>query len=346
MQSSLLFGVAWLRSSIFTAESLLLPFADLLATGRAPRLPIYDLPLFLRARKSLRKLWRDDARRISQGIYPASVLFENELTKDPLAHLQRLPKIFREAMASSRRRKAKTTKAFSPRAKKAVARLPEYYARNFHFQQDGYLSQDSAELYDHQVDILFAGASDAMRRLVLAPLKHHFSGSDGEGLKFLELGCGAGSATAFLRAAFPKAKITAIDLSEPYLALAKKRVKGVQFQEGRAEKLSFKKGQFDAVVSVFLFHELPFEVRRSVLKESQRLLKKSGIFTFADSLQLGDNPALDGPLKLFPVEFHEPFYTNYIKNPMEQLMEQAGFELLESDQGFFAKAVAARPKQR
>jgi len=344
MQSSLLFGVSWLRSSIFTAESFIMPFADLLATGRAPRLPIYDLPLFLKARSALRKLWRDDAKRISQGIYPATVLLENELTRDPLAHLQRLPKIFKDAMEASRRRKAKTTKAFSAKAKKAAAGLPEYYARNFHFQKDGYLSPDSAELYDHQVDVLFAGASDAMRRLVLAPLKHHFAGSDGEGLKFLEIGCGAGSATVFLKAAFPKAKITAVDLSKPYLALAKKRVKGVKFQEGRGEKLAFKAGQFDAVISVFLFHELPLEVRKSVLKESRRVLKKSGVFAFADSLQLGDNAALDAPLKLFPVEFHEPFYTNYIKHPMEGLIEQAGFHLLESDLGFFAKAVAARPR--
>ena len=43
-----------------------------------------------------------------------------------------------------------------------------------------------------------------------------------------------------------------------------------------------KKGSFDAVVSVFLFHELPLDVRKQVVSESRRVLKKNGLFHCGD----------------------------------------------------------------
>ena len=58
------------------------------------------------------------------------------------------------------------------------ALYPDYYLQNFHHQTDGYLSDHSAGLYDLQVEILFNGTADAMRRRVLAPLRRglkHFA---------------------------------------------------------------------------------------------------------------------------------------------------------------------------
>lgn len=341
MERAVLFGFSWLRSSLFTAESFLIPVADFLATGRVRRLPFSDLSLFLRVQRSLKDLLRMDAERIASGLYPASVLLQTN--PGPLAHIQRLPRLFRSAMDAAKRRQRKTTKSFSASAKKEAANLPPYYARNFHFQEDGYLSQSSAELYDHQVELLFVGAADAMRRLIIAPLKRHFHGSDGAGLRFLELGCGTGSATIFLKAAFPAAEIVAIDLSKPYLEQARRRVSGVDFREGSADDLPFAKGEFDAVVSVFLFHELPLAVRKKVLRESLRVLKSSGVFGFVDSLQLSDEPSLDEALRRFPVEFHEPFYTSYIKTPMDGLLRGAGFSREKTETGFFAKVQTALP---
>ena len=47
--------------------------------------------------------------------------------------------------------------------------MPEYYAQDFHFQTGGYLTEDSARLYDVQVETLFMGAAGPMRRTALAP---------------------------------------------------------------------------------------------------------------------------------------------------------------------------------
>ena len=48
--------------------------------------------------------------------------------------------------------------------------LPRYYQQNFHFQTDGYLSDHSARLYDFQVESLFAGTADVMRRRAYVPI--------------------------------------------------------------------------------------------------------------------------------------------------------------------------------
>merc|ERR1712216_542124 len=49
-------------------------------------------------------------------------------------------------------------------------RYPKYYAQNFHYQTDGWLSNESARLYDFQVETLFLGSADAMRRRCLPHL--------------------------------------------------------------------------------------------------------------------------------------------------------------------------------
>ncbi len=63
---SLYFGLLRLRATLFTAESLLIPVADFLATGRRPRLPFADIKIFLSIRASLMELFQKDAERISR----------------------------------------------------------------------------------------------------------------------------------------------------------------------------------------------------------------------------------------------------------------------------------------
>lgn len=341
-----LFGVSLAKSGLYTLESLMIPLAQAIVNRAAPRISLFENPrVFLHARRALRELLWHDSQRISKGIYPASVLLSPTVAADAKNHLLRLPGIFRDALDFQRRKNAKVTKKFSGKAGKLAKKAPDYYARNFHFQEDGYLSPKSAEIYDHQVELLFGGAADAMRRLAIAPIKKHFG--DSSKLKILELGCGTGSATRFFAAAFPEAKILAVDLSEPYLEEAARRPEcgGVKFSKANAERLPFKAKDFDVVVSVFLFHELPLPVREKILKESKRVLKRNGLFVFVDSLQLDDVKALNVPLLSFPKEFHEPFYPNYIRNPMEALLEGAGFNTEWREIGFFSKVCAATSRR-
>lgn len=338
-------AVARSRSLFYTGQGLVLPLIDFLVHQRRPRLPTDDRELFQAARRSLHELLEQDVSRIRSGLYPVEVLkFES-----PLKHFKRIPLLFREGLKAAIRKRNKKSQEFGDEAKSLLTDLPDYYRRNFHFQGDGYLSELSAELYEHQVEVLFAGAADAMRRLIIEPMKAHFASEDGEGLHFLEVGAGTGRATLFVRLAFPKAKITIVDLSGPYLKRAQTCLRDFarhDYVEAHAEDLPFTDEKFDAVYSVFLFHELPIEVRKRVLSEGHRVLKPGGFYGLVDSLQRGDVPEFDGALEQFPVEYHEPFYRNYIENQMSELLESAGFDLTSQGTGFFSKVIGSKKTLR
>lgn len=182
-------------------------------------------------------------------------------------------------------------------------------------------------------------------------MKDHFKSrqtKDGQGLKFLEIGAGTGRTTRFVKSAFPKAKIVAVDLSDPYLKVAQKRlssVSKVDFLQADGAKLPFQSEEFDAVYSVFLFHELPLETRKAVIQESYRVLKKGGFLGFVDSIQKGDAKDFDCFLDLFPQNFHEPFYRNYIQSPMKEIFKSVSKSPFRSEIGLFSKVGYCSKKQ-
>lgn len=334
-RENLLYGFELSRALLFTGQMAPLPLVELLSRGKTEAAAI-DRRHAEIAFRELRRLLRDDARRIRRGVYPVDVL-EPE---NPLRFWTRYPRILLDGYRVARRREDRAHHDFGAESAAYLDEVPEYYRRNFHFQTGGYLSEGSAELYEHQVEILFSGAADPMRRLILQPLREHFGA--GAGRRFLEVGAGTGRLTHFLKLAFPAARITALDLSEPYLARARRNLagrRGVEFLQGDAADLPFKDASFDAVVSCFLFHELPRAVRAQVLTEAARVLKPGGFGGHVDSIQLGDAPRLDWGLRQFPTKFHEPFYADYVRAPLAPMLEASGLAAVASARGFFAKAV-------
>jgi ubiquinone/menaquinone biosynthesis C-methylase UbiE len=59
-------------------------------------------------------------------------------------------------------------------------------------------------------------------------------------------------------------------------------VKNVSFRKGDAVKLDFPDESFDAVVSNYVYHNLPIRDRQALLLESLRVLKKGGTFAIHD----------------------------------------------------------------
>ena len=55
-----------------------------------------------------------------------------------------------------------------------------------------------------------------------------------------------------------------------------------RFQRGDANKLDFPDGRFDAVVSNYVYHNITGADRQALLLETLRVLKKGGVFAFAD----------------------------------------------------------------
>jgi ubiquinone/menaquinone biosynthesis C-methylase UbiE len=329
------------RSANFTLQFLVFNAISSLLPGVAhDRKQSIDAKLIAQLKSEMLKLLKEDAHNIRLGVYPPSVLAPER----PGKHLLRVPKLLLDGISIYRRRLLGKTTEFGKPGKEFLDELPRYYRRNFHFQTDGYLSPRSAELYEHQVELLFGGSADAMRRLVIAELRKKFGSTDGKGLRFLEIGAGTGRSTRFVHLAFPRAKIVATDLSDPYLKEAQKKLakfNRIDFVQADGTFLPFQSESFDAVYSVFLYHELPLSAREEILKESKRVLKPGGVFSLVDSLQTGDMEALDQILEDFPKSFHEPFYRDYVAHPMEELVESSGFSKVKSRLGFVSKVVTA-----
>jgi len=331
------------RALGFTAEGFLLNLAGLLTPGKRKSLPDLPVDLIPEVGARARELLIRDAERIAQGVISPRVL----IPEHPRIHLQRLPALLMDSVGLGARRFKGRTTEFSKKAAELLDELPRYYRRNFHFQTDGYLSEDSGEIYEHQVEILFGGTADAMRRLLIPSLKEAYG--DGRGTRFLEIGAGTGRMTRFIAQNFPKAQIVATDLSAPYLQVARRKLdpySRVSFLQAAGEQLPFRDSGFDAVISCFLFHELPEEVRKNVLRESLRVLKPGGRIGLIDSLQKQDAEELSRIFELFPALFHEPYYRNYSETPMEDL---AGGVFADHDWvdqkelGFLSKALWSRP---
>ncbi|HEX4926014.1 MAG TPA: class I SAM-dependent methyltransferase [Bdellovibrionales bacterium] len=336
-----LLAFATVRSAHYTVQYEMLNRISARIPGlKAPNY-LADLAANEHVREEVVRLLKADVQNAVNGYYPITV-FQPE---NPLRHARRMARIFLDGIGIYRRRATHEARKFSKQAREHFDGVPDYYKRNFHFQTDGYLSENSAELYEHQVELLFGGTANAMRRLLLKPMKEHFRDNpDGEGLTFLELGAGTGTATRNVRLAFPKARIVVTDLSEPYLRAARRNLEAfdrLDYVRADAADLPFAGEKFDAVYSVFTLHETPLEARKAILKEAARVLKKGGFLGVVDSAQLGDVPQIDDVLKNFPTNFHEPFYMNYIKTPLEKLLKTIRLKVGRSEVGLFSKVVWA-----
>jgi ubiquinone/menaquinone biosynthesis C-methylase UbiE len=283
-------------------------------------------------------LQKRDAENVRRGVYPP---MQDE--DSVIGHFEALRRMFADLPAANERRLA--GRAEEAAAMPEAEGLPDYYARNFHYQTDGYLSEESARLYDIQVDTLFIGTSGAMRRQALPPIAAYVRGKDQRQLSMLDVACGTGRFLGQAAQAFPAMPMTGVDLSAAYVEAAREHLAGrrnIRVVEGNAEALPLPDASQDIVTSIYLYHELPGEVRRKVTAEILRVLKPGGLYVLVDSLQWGDEPGYDGLLEAFPMRFHEPFYEHYLGDDLATLFASCGFENVETSLAFLSKVVVGR----
>src|SRR6266700_3979892 len=109
---------------------------------------------------------------------------------------------------------------------------------------------------------------------------------------------------------------------------------------GNCETIPMPDASQDAVTSIFLFHELPPKVRRTVFHEFARVLKPGGRLVLVDSLQRGDEPDYEGLLELFPQNFHEPYYTSYLEEDFAAIAAACGLAHVRDRSAFVSKVMA------
>lgn len=96
------------------------------------------------------------------------------------------------------------------------------------------------------------------------------------GEKILDSGCANGRLLKLLKN--KKVDYYGIDLSEKLIEIAKKNFPNEKFQVADALNLPFPENFFDKVFSVSVLHNIPSkEFQIQYLKETQRVLKKSGL---------------------------------------------------------------------
>jgi ubiquinone/menaquinone biosynthesis C-methylase UbiE len=322
--------VAWYAGHYAAGRRLLKPMPR-------PSHPVGPTPGRTEMTADMRDLFEREWHDVARGLFPAP----RPLDPEPAELLRRSLLYFRDLPQVDARRHGRLDGELPPGQQGDG--LPNYYRQNFHFQSDGWLSEQSARLYDTQVEVLFTGAADVMRRRALKPVAEWMAGRNQRGLKGLDVGCGTGRLLASLHQAWPGLRLVGLDLSPPYLVEARRligRTARVKLIEGAAEALPFDDGSLDLVVSSFLMHELPPKVRTQVLLEMNRVLKPGGLAVIVDSLQKGDHPGWDGLLDLFPHYFHEPYYADYVNSPLEVSAKEAGLTPIDGERAFLSKITA------
>ena len=131
----------------------------------------------------------------------------------------------------------------------------------------------------------------------------------------LDVGCGSGALTIACAKRNPQARFIGVDRwGREYASYSKplceanaeaEGVDNVEFRQGNALKLDFPDESFDAVMSNYVYHNIPSRDRQSILLETLRVLKKGGVFALHDIFSLaryGDMQAFAEKLRAMGYE--------------------------------------------
>lgn len=315
-----------------------------LAPDGGPRTVPVPPELLSRMREAMDRLHARDWQEAEEGLYPRSLLFDAPW----LDWAGRYPLVWLDMPLTWQRRWQRRVRDLPVGVDHSA--YPDYYLQNFHHQTDGYLSEHSAALYDLQVELLFNGTAEPMRRRVIAPLCRNlqaFGGRAPSRIRVLDVATGTGRTLRQLRAALPDAQLLGLDLSTAYLRQASRWLAQLpgelpQLVQANAEAMPFADHSVQAITCVFLLHELPAEARQAVIQECFRLLEPGGVLVLADSIQLADSPAFSAVMENFRRVFHEPYYRSYISDDIQARLETAGFTAVQAETHFMTRVWSAR----
>jgi len=164
-------------------------------------------------------LFQQDLANVEADIYPLPADNDGSslmLLNRSRLFVQDLPEIHRRRESGDRRQ----VQSDETRGKR-----PSYYLQNFHFQSGGWMTDDSAQRYDTQVEVLFNGSANATRRQALPPLHEIFAGRDQRRLRLLDIACGTGRFLNLLKQAWPRLPALGVDMSEAYVTEAKRHLR-------------------------------------------------------------------------------------------------------------------------
>lgn len=120
--------------------------------------------------------------------------------------------------------------------------------------------------------------------------------------------------------------VVGVDLSAKMLAVAKRKAKqeNLVFQEMDASKMIFGDNEFDVVTISLGLHDMPLEVRTSVVQEVKRVLNPNGkLYIF--EYDLPQNPTIKRLAPLLLNAFESKYYLGFIRLDLEAYLRSFGF---------------------
>jgi 2-polyprenyl-6-hydroxyphenyl methylase/3-demethylubiquinone-9 3-methyltransferase len=127
--------------------------------------------------------------------------------------------------------------------------------------------------------------SDAYRAIFLdiGDLATHIQRWQPNANRILEVGCGEGAVTERLRALYPDADITGIDLTRRLGRLYRGPCGRVRFIQRPAQDIAAAEpGRYDLVVLCDVLHHVPEALRQPLLDAVRTTLAPGGVFVFKD----------------------------------------------------------------
>lgn len=212
---------------------------------------------------------------------------------------------------------------------------PDYYYRSFHAYDSGNLDWEAALEVEVAARTVHAGIwADAgaqgdpkLRESYHEVLKSQI---ESELRDILDLGCSVGMSTFALQNIYPQAKITGLDLSPYFLAVAHyralQRKSQITWLHAAAESTGLSDNSFDLVSTFLMYHELPQSATQQIFQEARRLLRPGGYLALMDM-----NPQSEIYGKMPPYIFTllkstEPYLDEYFTLDIEQALIEAGFQ--------------------
>lgn len=212
---------------------------------------------------------------------------------------------------------------------------PDYYLRSFHAYEKGNLNWDAAlevEVAAYAVHAKIWQDAGAQGDPQLRQSYHDILKSQitDEPQDILDLGCSVGMSTLALQQVYPQAKLTGLDLSPYFLAVAhyrsQQRHAQINWVHAAAEATGLPNHSFD-LVSIFLMcHELPQSATQQIFSEARRLLRPGGHLAMMDMNPQSQIYAKMPPYILTLLKSTEPYLDEYFTLDIEQALVTAGFK--------------------
>ncbi|MEG5037125.1 class I SAM-dependent methyltransferase [Microcoleus sp. AT3-D2] len=217
---------------------------------------------------------------------------------------------------------------------------PKYYLTSFHAYEKGNMSWEAATEVEVAARTVHAGIwpeagaeGDAkLRASYHEVIKSQIASSPQD---IVDLGCSVGMSTFALGDVYPEAKMTGVELSPYFLAVAKYRSqqresellnqKSPTWVHAAAESTGLPAAAFDLVSICLVCHELPQKATREVFREARRLLRVGGHLTIMDMNPQSEVYAKMPPYILTLLKSTEPYLDQYFGLDIEQALVDSGF---------------------